>query len=95
RTRVDESHGVKQAFAMSAADVSSGKQIQGYEFTTELSSEAIAWRDKLRTNGTWLRSPGAVYAYGAYVSSNFSNLLGDNNVASGYGIVPVLVVHVE
>uniref|UniRef100_UPI00359CAB2E bacterial Ig-like domain-containing protein n=1 Tax=Lactococcus garvieae TaxID=1363 RepID=UPI00359CAB2E len=98
RTRVDEANGMKQAFALSCADVSSGKRTQNVEYTTDLTSEALAWRDKMKTNGinyTWLRSPGALYAYGARVDSGNGYVLGRNFVTDAYGIEPGLVVHVE
>uniref|UniRef100_UPI00359C632B bacterial Ig-like domain-containing protein n=1 Tax=Lactococcus garvieae TaxID=1363 RepID=UPI00359C632B len=104
RTRVDESHGVKQAFALSCADVSSGNRNQSYKFTTDLTSEAMAWRDKLVANGLnytksniWLRSPGAFYNNGASINSNYDGVDGNFNysIPNAAGLVPVLVVHVE
>uniref|UniRef100_UPI00359C946D bacterial Ig-like domain-containing protein n=1 Tax=Lactococcus garvieae TaxID=1363 RepID=UPI00359C946D len=97
RTRVDESHGVKQAFAMSAADVSSGKRTPGHDISTDLTSEAIAWRDKLKANGTnitWLRSPGVTYNSGAIVDSGYGSVCDSNTVTRASGVVPMLVVHV-
>uniref|UniRef100_UPI00359C7C43 bacterial Ig-like domain-containing protein n=1 Tax=Lactococcus garvieae TaxID=1363 RepID=UPI00359C7C43 len=95
RTRVDESHGVKQAFAMSSADVSSGKC--NNVNTTDFTSEALAWRDKLRANGvkyTCLRSPGACYNSNAGVFSGRDFVHGYNIVTAASGVVPMLVVHV-
>uniref|UniRef100_UPI00359C2A70 hypothetical protein n=1 Tax=Lactococcus garvieae TaxID=1363 RepID=UPI00359C2A70 len=95
RTRVDESHGIKQAFALSSADVSSGKRDETYPWTTFLSPEAIAWRDKINQI-TWLRSPGAHWDRVANVKLSNNDIDGnnENTVVESHAVIPSLVVHV-
>ena len=92
RTRIDETNGTKQAFALSAADVSDGSGNSIASWTTKLLPAAKAWVEK--GNGqTWLRSVGGTENTAAWIDTPYLNYRTVTNFTAD--VVPSLVIHVD
>ncbi len=109
-TKVDETYGQKQAFVLSAADVSVKNVVKGaisndHGIGYDLTSSAKYFlnnlkflgsiNENLRFGGTWLREPGPNYLTASALSLDAQWFITRKEITEEGAVCPAIVVHLD